>query len=99
MDNILLWFNVKIILVWPLNHICLSGNKAHQQRRDGLIAILFPLLGPHHQADKPNLHVQWKKIELMVFICSYGKEFFLKFTSWVLNADRKVNDDDICAEQ
>lgn len=99
MDNILLWFNVKIILVWPLNHICLSGNKTHQQRRDGFIAILFPLLGPRHQADKPNLYVQQKKIKWMAFIFSYGKKVFLKFTSWVLNADRKVNDDDICAEQ
>lgn len=30
----------------------------------------------------------------MAVICSYGKGF-----SRVLNADRKVNDDDTCAEQ
>lgn len=34
----------------------------------------------------------------MAFICYYGKGIFLKFTS-VLNADRKVNSDYICAEQ
>lgn len=81
--------------MWPLNHICLPGNKTHQQSRDGLITVLFPLLGPHHQADKPNLYVQQKKkIGWTAFICSYGKG-----VSRVLNADRKVNDDDTCEEQ